>query len=159
MSDVTTNTSAAALNAPPKLAFEKLTVDAVLEMRTRASFAAEAKGVERSEDRREMEAAEWLSYLQAFAAPVAPAWQPIATAPRDRTPILVCFKAKLAHIRPDLTKWEGKRCVVNHTGLLADGFDLGWGVDAPVGYGGIPDEWLEGWQPLPAGTEAQGGAE
>lgn len=78
-----------------------------------------------------------------------PPLRPMYTAPRDRTPILVRFKDKLAHIRPDLKNWEGRYCVVSHPGWAVDGFDVGWGIAAPVGYGGIPDEWLAGWMHLP----------
>lgn len=134
---------AAALNAAPKQAFENLTIRELYEMIDECGDSEEA----------------FLARLQAFAAPIAPAWQPIETAPRNRTPILARFKDNLVHIRPDLIKWEGKCCVVNHVGVLVDGFDIGWGVDAPVGYGGIPDEWIAGWQPLPTAPEAQEGAE
>ena len=30
-----------------------------------------------------------------------------------------------------------------------NGFDIGWMFSAPVGYGGFPDDWFEGWLPLP----------
>jgi hypothetical protein len=39
--------------------------------------------------------------------------------------------------------------VGRHPGITSRHEDFGWNFAAPVGYGGIPDEWLEGWMPLP----------
>ena len=79
------------------------------------------------------------------------AWQPIATAPKDRTPILAIFRSDIstAYQRPDLERWDGIQIVLRHPGLADDGFDVGWNVAAPVGNGGFPDKWIAGWQPLP----------
>jgi hypothetical protein len=51
--------------------------------------------------------------------------------------------------REDLDPWEGIWCVVRHQGISDSGFDMGWNVAAPVGHGGFPDCWFEGWVPLP----------
>ena len=37
---------------------------------------------------------------------------------------------------------------MSHPGIPEDGFDIGWGVAAPVGYGGLPDDWFVGWKPI-----------
>lgn len=87
--------------------------------------------------------------LQALAAADAAAWRPMIDAPRNRTDIL-------ARTRPDVypeahnrSGWNNRSVVIRHEGILNDGFDMGWSVAAPVGYGGMPDEWFVGWQPLP----------
>lgn len=88
----------------------------------------------------------------------AAAWRPISEAKKDGSPIL----AKLRNnIYPPVTdesslraradyRWNGLTIVLRHPGLANDGFDMGWNVAAPVGRGGFPDDWIEGWQPLPA---------
>lgn len=85
----------------------------------------------------------------ALAAADAAAWRPMSDAPRDRTDIL-------ARTRPDVypeahnrSGWNNRSVVIRHEGIVNDGFDMGWSVAAPVGYGGMPDEWFVGWQPLP----------
>ncbi|MGF1275491.1 hypothetical protein [Acetobacter pasteurianus] len=94
----------------------------------------------------------------AVSAADAAAWRPISEAKKDGSPIL----AKLRNnIYPPVTdesslraradyRWNGLTIVLRHPGLANDGFDMGWNVAAPVGHGGFPDDWIEGWQPLPA---------
>lgn len=94
----------------------------------------------------------------ALDAADAAAWRPISEAKKDGSPIL----AKLRdNIYPPVTdesslraradyRWNGLTIVLRHPGLSNDGFDMGWNVAAPVGHGGFPDDWIEGWQPLPA---------
>lgn len=81
-------------------------------------------------------------------------WQPIATARKDRTRLLVKFYddiyPRLEPQRDDLERWNGVYAVVRHNGVDPDGFDIGWQIAAPVGHGGFPDDWIEGWMPLPA---------
>ncbi|MFH7812458.1 MULTISPECIES: hypothetical protein [Acetobacter] len=84
----------------------------------------------------------------ALAAADAAAWRPISEAPKDRTDIL-------AKTRPDVfpesdhrSGWNGRNVVIRHGGIVNDDFDMGWSVSAPVGYGGMPDEWFLGWQPI-----------
>lgn len=48
--------------------------------------------------------------------------------------------------------WNGRWVAVSHPGILEDGFDLGWGVAAPVGHGGFPDNWFAGWKPVECGS-------
>ena len=79
-------------------------------------------------------------------------WRPIETAPRDGTPILALTRSDLCSRlgRGDLGVWECIRVVVHYQGVTSSGFDPGWSVSAPVGYGIGRDNWFAGWLPLPA---------
>ncbi|MFS8368453.1 hypothetical protein ACJRO0_13315 [Acetobacter oryzifermentans] len=95
--------------------------------------------------------------VAAIEAADTASWRPISEAKKDGSPIL----AKLRNdIYPPVTdesnlraradyRWNGLTIVLRHPGLGNDGFDMGWNVAAPVGHGGFPDGWIEGWQPLP----------
>lgn len=53
--------------------------------------------------------------------------------------------------RTDLDRWAGVQVPLRHPGIYeAEGRtrDHGWSVAAPVGHGGIPDDWVAGWVPL-----------
>lgn len=71
-------------------------------------------------------------------------WQPIETAPRDRTAVLLKLKDPIPRDRDDLRRWDGLIFVGRNYGDVMD-----WGFAAPVGQGGFPDEWFEGWMELP----------
>lgn len=99
-------------------------------------------------------ATESIAALQPF---IEPEWQDIASAPRDGTPLLARLKNPIPREgRPDLRSWDGVCAVFRHHGVASDGFDPGWSVAAPVGNGGFPDDWFDGWRPLPA-PPASGG--
>jgi hypothetical protein len=80
--------------------------------------------------------------------------RPMAEAAKDQTPVLAKFRPDIRERfycgqRDDLRRWEGIWCVVHHPGLPESGRDFGWNVAAPIRHGGFPDEWFEGWLPLP----------
>jgi hypothetical protein len=53
--------------------------------------------------------------------------------------------------RADLDAWAGVQVPLRHPGVYEDSertWDHGWHVAAPVGHGGIPDDWIAGWVPL-----------
>lgn len=72
---------------------------------------------------------------------------PMSSAPRDRTPILVKFKDNLQSIRDDLEPWNNVWCVM-YWPHCDDEFKPGWSIAAPVGYGGFSDNYLLGWRSL-----------
>ena len=74
----------------------------------------------------------------------------MSEAKKDGTPILLYIKNPIPREgRDDLRVWDGRVFVGRHPGLASDGFDIGWNFAAPVGHGGFPDDWFEGWLPLP----------
>ena len=90
--------------------------------------------------------AQWATEI--LAAADAAAWRPMSEAPKDRTDIL-------AKTRPDVfpesnhrSGWNSRNVVIRHGGIVNDDCDMGWSVSAPVGYGGIPDDWFLGWHPI-----------
>lgn len=93
----------------------------------------------------------WLSCAKCVLdAADAAAWRPMANAPRDRTEILAKTRPDVFPETHNRSCWNGRSVVIRHEGIVNDDFDMGWSVAAPVGYGGMPDDWFVGWQPLPA---------
>ena len=86
-------------------------------------------------------------------------WKPIESAPKDRSTIWAILHPAiypdLCPTRDDLECWNGVQVPLRHPGLADDGFDIGWGIAAPVGHGGFPDDWIVGWQPLPPPPETK----
>lgn len=79
-------------------------------------------------------------------------WQPIESAPRDGTVILGLTRSDLEKIEdsgwsPD--RWANRYVPMRHEGVTPGGYDMGWSVALPVGHGGLPDEWFEGWMHAP----------
>ena len=84
----------------------------------------------------------------------AEGWRPISEAKKDGTIIWAKLRDDIYPVlkpsRDDLLRWNGVQIPLRHPGVAEDGFDIGWGVAAPVGVGGFPDEWVEGFRPLPS---------
>lgn len=68
--------------------------------------------------------------------------KPIGTAPRNGTPVLV-------RIRKDLDLERMKRFRGLYAVMRNRDDHWGWSFAAPVGMGGFPDDWLDGWWDLP----------
>lgn len=90
----------------------------------------------------------------ALAAADAAAWRPMSDAPRDWTEILAKTRPDIYPDTHNRSGWNNRSVVIRHEGIINDDFDMGWSVAAPVGYGGMPDDWFVGWQPLPALPES-----
>lgn len=85
-------------------------------------------------------------YPRSHDQPLSDGLREISTAPRDGTPIL----ARMSQI-DDESRWahlSGRWFVVRHDGQTVSDYDMGWSVYP--GLGGAPDEWFDGWLPLPA---------
>lgn len=69
-------------------------------------------------------------------------WLPMDSAPKDGTPLTLKFKNDLS-VYGDHESWNG----IIFVGRSRGG-SMSWGFAAPVGVGGFPDYWLEGWRPI-----------
>ena len=76
--------------------------------------------------------------------------KPMNDAPNDGTPVLVKVKEDLSEFGVssdgigDTYLFCGLHAVMQSYGDIR-----GWSYVGPLGRGGFPDEWLEGWWPLP----------
>lgn len=80
---------------------------------------------------------------QTAASGAREALRPMATAPKDGTPVLLKFAEFIP--RSTMDGFAGKVFVGSNRGDM-----MLWSFAAPVGTGGFPDEWMEGWFPLPS---------
>jgi hypothetical protein len=71
-------------------------------------------------------------------------------APKDGSPVLGLFKQTFASPHNDraVEQWGGTQIVMRHPGLTNESYDCGWNL-INGGTGGFPDDWFEGWMPLP----------
>lgn len=71
----------------------------------------------------------------------------MSNAPRDGTAVILKLRDDLVALtgREDLKPWEGVRFV----GFWSGSDMTRWMFAAPVGQGGFPDEWMEGWVKCP----------
>lgn len=67
----------------------------------------------------------------------------------DKATIWVAFGDKAGE------RWRGRQAPVWHEGYTASGYDMGWCIALPVGFGGIPDWWIDAWMPLPSPPEKE----
>ena len=79
---------------------------------------------------------------------------PMSTARKNGEPILAKIREDLSTYRPGYAggrgdSYAGRKVVVRHPGLSEDGFDIGWSLAGPFGFGLGEDEIFEGWWPLP----------
>lgn len=76
-------------------------------------------------------------------------WASMDSAPKDGTPVLLKFKDDMSQFDKTgkfrMSRWNSINFVGRNRGDV-----MLWGFAAPVGQGGFPDEWLDGWQPLPS---------
>jgi hypothetical protein len=90
---------------------------------------------------------------------LAQPWRPISEAVKGGPAIWARLRADISARtgRPSLNTWDGVQVPLSHPGTYTDEegrvWDHGWSVAAPVGHGGFPDDWIEGWVPL-RGPEA-----
>jgi len=93
----------------------------------------------------------------ALSASPAPStdWRSMDTARKNGRPVLGLFKQTFAPPCGDhaVERWGGTQIVMRHPGLADDGYDCGWNL-INGGCGGFPDEWFEGWMPLPLPPDA-----
>lgn len=82
-------------------------------------------------------------------------WRPMDTAPKDGTAVLACFRREIEGPLSAQEQLAGRFVVVQHPGLAADGYDIGWALAGPFGWGGLPDSWFAGWMPLPEPPDAR----
>lgn len=77
-------------------------------------------------------------------------WKTMESAPK-KTPVLLKFKDDLSQhygtFADRMKGWEGL-CFVGQS-FYDDHELMGWSFAAPVGTGGFPDAWMEGWRLLP----------
>lgn len=81
-------------------------------------------------------------------------WRPISQAMKGGPAIWARLRDDIHEItgRADLSHWSGLQVPLRHPGPYTDDDgrdrDHGWTVAAPVGHGGIPDAWIDGWVPM-----------
>jgi hypothetical protein len=82
-------------------------------------------------------------------------WRSMDTARKNGRPVLGLFKKTFdsPYNNEAPSRWGGTQIVMRHPGLADDGYDCGWNL-ANGGCGGFPDEWFEGWMPLPPAPDA-----
>jgi hypothetical protein len=90
--------------------------------------------------------------------PVLEPWRPIEQAPKGGVAIWAKLRSDISKIenRKDMEIWDGVELPLRHPGVYEDEgriWDHGWNVAAPVGHGGFPDRWIEGWVPLRSDQE------
>jgi len=79
------------------------------------------------------------------------AWLPMETSPMGTgEPVLLKFKDELSQYAgydgARLERWQGLQFVGRSP--HKDHKRMGWQFAAPVGHGGFPNAWLDGWKPL-----------